>query len=1175
MRGVVKYLIFCSVFLAAFASRDLLAKSPPPGSGVSEVPANIILLLDTSGSMNNPISGVGDGDPADIVFQDDGQYFYMADRDHYIEKFDSQGNSVLKWGTYTNSAEDGNFDAPFAIDLDRNNNVYVSDRNNARVQVFDSDGNFIRKFSVESGEARGIAVSQNDRVYVINGQGDVEVFTTTGTKLDEWDITGAYHLALDHDEQYIYLTRFNSNRIEKFDLDGNEVAEMFTNYYLSEPFSPFGIEVDSSGEVYVSKRVYDYDDYFEPFIFRINNNLDNIIESKGNYGSGDGEYTYPGGVGYNPVNSEIYITDLYNERFQLYSTGAIIVEVKNKIETAKEVIKNIVSDSRLTEAANFGFVTWNSSADLEVEVSNTGASEIYNMIDSINAGGSTYLDNALDVAQDHYFGSNSPIISDAECQQSIIIVISDGIWHDASQAISSSENICNNNVKTYVIGFATQGDSNYQLLSDMAGSDGSECGDSSDEQVDNSEVKSPLYADNKATLLDSISKIVTETIDRQLSFTTPTIIPAIKNEDHILQSTFIYSSEHQWKGHLYKYLLNSDSEAVDEIISTEPEWDAGEVLNNTEADDRNIWTAAQGMSHSKNNFVKSNIERLRFEFDRTYQQYFSDQELETLIDFVRGKDAYNEFPDGKDIEGENIGVSGERWKLADIYHSKAIVVGTPSEFYSDESTDYTESYYRYLNGYKNFISGTSCGGECVNRKEIIYVGSNSGMLHAFNLDSGAEEWAFIPPFLINSLKGMRSDISGESDSIYGVDGSPTVKDIFIDGQWRTVLLSGVRQGGHAYFMLDITNPDNPSHMFSFEHDELANKVRYWDEDGNRTDYDVGSDIPDEYDYSDLGESWSDPLILNLKINGLRKWVGVFGGGYNNNVNPNYGSVVYIIDLEDGGKIIEKIEIPDNDAGDNITNSLPSTISAITADSTNLISNAGALLYFTDLEGSLWKINLTDQGTLYEATKLFDADSSFDNDRMSFQKVSASVLYDKSLMTFYGTANFAKISQQRDNIQNRVFAVKDENFPNFTQATELSESDLMEVTSLEQCFDSSDKGWFDNLEPNEKVTASAAVKNSSVIFTIYKPSADNICSAGSSKLLEYDLQCGSFTREVDLSVGLATEAITYKDKIYIGTSAEGGEEVLSENFYKKGNLIIGTQSSRSENKVKIENWREDF
>ena len=52
----------------------------------------------------------------------------------------------------------------------------------------------------------------------------------------------------------------------------------------------------------------------------------------------------------------------------------------------------------------------------------------------------------------------------------------------------------------------------------------------------------------------------------------------------------------------------------------------------------------------------------------------------------------------------------------------------------------------------------------------------------------------------------------------------------------------------------------------------------------------------KYDYRKLGETWSTPRIIRIKVDGKDKWVAVFGGGYNGAVNPNIGSAVFVMDF---------------------------------------------------------------------------------------------------------------------------------------------------------------------------------------------------------------------------------------------------------------------------------------
>src|SRR5688572_11185843 len=88
-----------------------------------------------NGGYFNGATDVG-WDRDDNIFVSDG---YVNSR---VTKFDKNGNFLKDWGSY--GREPGQFNLPHAMVLDREGNVYVADRNNARIQVFDSNGTFQR-----------------------------------------------------------------------------------------------------------------------------------------------------------------------------------------------------------------------------------------------------------------------------------------------------------------------------------------------------------------------------------------------------------------------------------------------------------------------------------------------------------------------------------------------------------------------------------------------------------------------------------------------------------------------------------------------------------------------------------------------------------------------------------------------------------------------------------------------------------------------------------------------------------------------------------------------------------------------------------------------------------------------------------------------------------------------
>jgi streptogramin lyase len=86
--------------------------------------------------------------PTDVAWDSKGA-IYITDGyvDSRVAKYDRNGDWVKEWGT--KGTGPGQFNTPHAIAIDRNDNVYVGDRGNRRVQVFDTDGRFLRQFTVD------------------------------------------------------------------------------------------------------------------------------------------------------------------------------------------------------------------------------------------------------------------------------------------------------------------------------------------------------------------------------------------------------------------------------------------------------------------------------------------------------------------------------------------------------------------------------------------------------------------------------------------------------------------------------------------------------------------------------------------------------------------------------------------------------------------------------------------------------------------------------------------------------------------------------------------------------------------------------------------------------------------------------------------------------------------
>ncbi|GAG84246.1 unnamed protein product, partial [marine sediment metagenome] len=108
-----------------------------------------------------------------LLISDNAGNVYVSEwNDHRIQKFDSDGTFITKWGSY--GGADGEFYQPYGVAVDNAGNVYVAEKYNHRIQKFDSNGVFITKwggFGSEEGQFNqpyGVAVANTGHVYVVD-----------------------------------------------------------------------------------------------------------------------------------------------------------------------------------------------------------------------------------------------------------------------------------------------------------------------------------------------------------------------------------------------------------------------------------------------------------------------------------------------------------------------------------------------------------------------------------------------------------------------------------------------------------------------------------------------------------------------------------------------------------------------------------------------------------------------------------------------------------------------------------------------------------------------------------------------------------------------------------------------------------------------------------------------
>jgi sugar lactone lactonase YvrE len=84
-----------------------------------------------------------------------------------VLKFDKTGKFIKSWGKFGKGQ--GEFDQPHALAMDSKGRLFVGDRGNNRIQIFDQDGKYLAEWSQFS-RPSGIAIDRNDNIYVADSE---------------------------------------------------------------------------------------------------------------------------------------------------------------------------------------------------------------------------------------------------------------------------------------------------------------------------------------------------------------------------------------------------------------------------------------------------------------------------------------------------------------------------------------------------------------------------------------------------------------------------------------------------------------------------------------------------------------------------------------------------------------------------------------------------------------------------------------------------------------------------------------------------------------------------------------------------------------------------------------------------------------------------------------------
>ena len=226
---------------------------------IDVVPYSSVSIIGSFGIDNGQFNN-----PSGIVVNTLGEVYVTDMGNNRIQKFDTNGNFITKWGSP--GSGNGQFNNPMGIAIDTTNKIYVVDSYNNRIQKFDSNGNFITEWG-SSGNGKGkfyypmgITVDHDDQVYVVDtGNMQIQKFDSNGNFFSRWGGFGPYNgrlknpvqIAVDLDNQ-VYVTDNGNNRIQKFKSNGYFLTKWGTPGIAEGQFSNIlGIAIDYVNQVYV------------------------------------------------------------------------------------------------------------------------------------------------------------------------------------------------------------------------------------------------------------------------------------------------------------------------------------------------------------------------------------------------------------------------------------------------------------------------------------------------------------------------------------------------------------------------------------------------------------------------------------------------------------------------------------------------------------------------------------------------------------------------------------------------------------------------------------------------------------------------------------------------------------------------------------------------------------
>jgi hypothetical protein len=585
-------------------------------------------------------------------------------------------------------------------------------------------------------------------------------------------------------------------------------------------------------------------------------------------------------------------------------------------------------------------------------------------------------------------------------------------------------------------------------------------------------------------------------------------------------------------------------------------WDAGELLQQRSPDSRNILFNKRGQT-ALLPFTSTNVTAADLGVTTGYLKTIdgigaltANDARDMVIGVVRGFYLSKHPTTGTlyDPSGKiNFAVNGinalPNWKLFDAIAAPAVVGSPPRSPDFDPPQNHADKYG---------VGGTQAGDgfywDNFNRRTMVYLPTNGGMLHGFDAETGDEVFAYIPDDVMGldtgEVAGSRDLLSEFVELVVGVNngiqnhqftmsGAPSVKDAFLrsdyggDNEWHTVLTFGRGRGGRFVSALDITDPQAPLLRFNVGNREGLNDLLL---DG-------------------LGETWSTPVMGNVQTTNSTaspdradQWLAFLGGGYGCNNASKEGQYLFSVRLENGS-VYSRSQVTNNAAAAIPYNAVVAMPSLYNPHQQDVADNKDytTRAYVGDVQGVLWKLVTTDSSN-WTFRKFAELGTN--------QPITAPValMDDPNNQRVYVMAGTG--GDLRATSTNNLFK-----FATFIDAD-------VEGANTSQYPLGATPFWSKTLLPQERVYVSpvtiGTVENSGmplVFFAASQPGFDVATCTGYFNSSLYALGLLSGLAEVDLDGGGVDESVAIANSKITGLYARDGQMYVS----KSGGLGSGSGS----------------